>query len=41
MESVKMVKGLISENHKVILMPLYKTFADFFVHQFVNYTQKI
>ena len=40
-QSVKMVKGLISENHKVILMPLYKSFADFFIHQFVNYTQHI
>jgi len=40
-ESVKMVKELISQNHKVILMPLYKSFADFFVHLYVTRTQGI
>ena len=39
--SVKMVKDLISQNHKVILMPLYKSFADFFVHLYVSKTQGI
>ena len=33
--SVKMLKGLIDANHKVILMPIYKSFADFFVHLYV------
>jgi hypothetical protein len=40
-QSVKMVKELISKNHKVILMPLYKSFADFFVHLYVTRTQGI
>ena len=41
MQSVKMVKELISQNHKVILMPLYKSFADFFIHMYVTCTQRI
>ena len=36
-----MVKELIDQNHKVILMPLYKSFADFFIHLYVMNTQKI
>ena len=39
--SVKMVKDLISQNHKVILMPLYRTYIDFFVQMFVMSTQRI
>jgi len=35
-QSVKMVKELISQNHKVILMPLYKSFADFFIYLYVS-----
>ena len=40
-KSVKMVNELISQNQKVILMPLYKSYADFFIHMYVVYTQKI
>lgn len=40
-QSVKMVKNLISQNHKVIFMPLYKSFADFFILMYVNCTQRI
>ena len=29
--SVRMVKDLIAQNHKVILMPLYRSYIDFFV----------
>lgn len=32
---------MINSNHKIILMPLYKSFADFFVHQYVVKTQGI
>lgn len=39
--SIKMVKELIASNHKVILMPLYKSFCDFFVHLYVMITEKI
>lgn len=39
--SIKMVKDLISANHKVIIMPLYKSFADFFVQTYVARTQGI
>lgn len=35
-----MVKELVQQNHKIILMPLYRSFADFFVHMYVSYTQK-
>jgi len=40
-QSVKMVKELISQKHKVILMPIYKSFTDFFVHLYVSRTQGI
>ena len=40
-KSVKMVKNLIAQNHKVILIPLYKSYADFFVQQYVTGTQRI
>lgn len=36
--SVKMIKELIASNHKVILMPLYKSFSDFFVQLYVMTT---
>jgi glycerol-3-phosphate O-acyltransferase len=36
-----MVKELISQNHKVILMPLYKSFTDFFLSVYVSRTQAI
>lgn len=36
-----MVKDLISRNNKVILLPLYKSYLDFFVQMFVYCTQKI
>lgn len=39
--SVKMVKELISTNQKVIFVPLYKSFTDFFVQLFVMQSQKI
>ena len=39
--SVKMVKELINQNHKVILMPLYKSFTDFFLHIYISRTQAI
>ena len=34
---IKKVKSLISGNNRVILMPLYKSFGDFFINQYVNY----
>ena len=40
-QSVKMVKELVSQNHKVILMPMYKSYTDFFVQNYVNCTQRI
>ena len=39
--SVQKVKELIATNQKVIFIPLYKSFADFFVQLFVMMTQKI
>ena len=41
MKSVQMVKELISQNHKVIIMPMYKSFADFFVLSQVSHKFKI
>ena len=40
-KSVQMVKNLISQNQKVVLLPLYKSYMDFFVQQFVASQQKI
>jgi len=40
-QSVKMVKELISQNHKVVFIPLYKSYLDFFVQMFVTCSQKI
>ena len=39
--SVDKVKQLIAANHKVIFIPLYRTYADFFVQLYVMMTQKI
>ena len=39
--SVRMVKDLIAQNHKVILMPLYRSYIDFFVQMYVTCTQRI
>ena len=36
-----MVKELIARNKKVILLPLTKSYADFFVHTYVKNTQNI
>ena len=36
MNSVNMVKDLLSKNHRVVLMPIYKSFADFFLMFFLN-----
>lgn len=36
-----MVKELINTKHKVIIMPLYKSFADYFIHLYVARTQGI
>ncbi len=30
-QSVKMVKELVAQNQKVILLPLYKSYTDFFI----------
>ena len=38
MNSVAMVKDLIKRNNKIVIMPLYKSFADFFVQMYVQYT---
>ena len=34
---IERVKSLVNSNNRVILMPLYKSFGDFFINQFVNY----
>lgn len=36
-----MVKELIKADQKVIIMPLYKSFTDYFVHMYVARTQGI
>ena len=36
MQSLKTVKKHIEKGYKIILMPLYKTFIDFFVLVYVN-----
>ena len=36
MNGLKMVKEKISQGHKVILMPLYKSFLDYFVLTYIN-----
>ena len=41
LNSVKMVKSLIQRNKKIVIMPLYKSFADFFVQMYVQRTQKL
>ncbi len=41
MNSVKMVKNLIQSNKKIVIMPLYKSFADFFVQIYVQMTQHL
>ncbi len=40
-QSVKMVKELVAQNQKVILLPLYKSYTDFFIQMYVMNTQKI
>ena len=41
MRGLQTVQDLVKQDKKVILMPLYKTFTDYFVQQFVNQTQDI
>ena len=36
-DSVKMVKGLLSSGKKVVLMPIYKSFADVFINMFLHH----
>lgn len=36
MKGVELVKSLSGGNNRVVLMPLYKSFGDFFVNQYVN-----
>ena len=38
MNGIERVKNLIKGNKTVIFVPLYKSYGDFFVMQFVNYT---
>ena len=35
-KGLNMVKEKISQGHKVILMPLYKSFLDYFVLNYIN-----
>ena len=35
-KSVKMVKDLVALNHRIIILPIYKSFGDFFVQQLVT-----
>jgi len=35
------VKSLISNNQRVVLMPLFKSFADFFILSYIHYTQSL
>jgi hypothetical protein len=35
--SVSMVKGLLKDNKKVVFVPIYKSFADPFILNFVNH----
>lgn len=35
-KGLSMVKEKISQGHKVILMPLYKSFLDYFILTFIN-----
>lgn len=41
MGSLEVVKKSIKNGYKVILMPLYRTFLDYFVLSYVNHTQGI
>ena len=34
---IERVKDLIDGDNRVVLVPLYKSFGDFFVMQFINY----
>ena len=34
---IQKVKSLTTSNNRVVLMPLYKSFGDFFINQYVNY----
>lgn len=34
---VDLVKSLTGGNNRVVLMPLYKSFGDFFINQYVNH----
>ena len=34
---IQKVKSLVTSGNRVILMPLYKSFGDFFINQYVNY----
>lgn len=41
MESLKKVKQMLSNSQRVVLMPLYKSYADFFILTMVHYLQGI
>jgi hypothetical protein len=34
-KSLMKVKSLINENNKVVLLPIYKSYADFFIHTYI------
>ena len=36
MNSVNMVKNLLSKGNRVVLLPLYKSYADFFLLFYLN-----
>lgn len=41
LRGLEVVKSNITKGYKVILMPLYKTFMDYFVLSYVNHTKGI
>jgi hypothetical protein len=38
---VERVKDLVHQNKRVVLVPLYKSFGDFYILQLINYTMGI
>ena len=40
-ESLRRVKSLADEGKRVVLVPIYKSFADFFIQQFINYKYSV
>lgn len=41
MNSLKEVKSYIQAGYKVLFLPQYKSFMDFFILTYINYTQSI